>query len=126
MTINSRNIVTKDFEWTSTFNLSTNSNKITKLAGLDTDGDGQEDDLTSSSLFIGESLSAIYDYTIDGIYQVGDDIPDGFHPGNYRIVDINNDGKIDENDRSIIGKADPSCRMGLLNTLKYKGFTLSW
>ena len=126
LTINSRNIVTKRFEWTSMFNLSTNSNKITKLAGLDTDGDGREDDLTSSSLFIGESLSAIYDYTIDGIWQVGDNIPEGYHPGNYKIVDINEDGKIDENDRSIIGKNDPSVRMGLLNTLKYRGFTLSF
>ena len=126
LTINSRNIVTKDFEWTSMFNLSTNSNKITKLAGLDTDGDGQEDDLTSSSLFIGESLSAIYDYTIDGIWQVGDNIPEGYHPGNYRIVDINEDGEINEKDRSIIGKNDPTVRMGLLNTLKYKNFTLSF
>ena len=119
ITINSRNIQTKDFEWTSMFNLSTNSNKINKLSGLDTNGDGKEDDLTSSSLFIGESLSAIYDYT-------GDNIPEGFHPGNYRVVDINNDGKIDENDRSIIGKADPSVRMGLLNSFKYKNFTLSF
>ena len=126
LTINSRNIITKDFEWTSMFNLSTNSNKITKLAGLDTDGDGKEDDLTSSSLFIGESLSAIYDYTIDGIYQIGDDIPEGYHPGNYRIVDINNDGEINEKDRSIIGKTDPTVRMGLLNSFKYKGLTLSF
>ena len=126
LTINSRNIVTKDFEWTSMFNLSTNSNEITKLAGLDTDGDGVEDDLTSSSLFIGESLSCIYDYTVDGIWQVGDDIPEGYHPGNYRIVDINEDGKIDENDRSIIGKTDPSVRMGLLNSFKYRGLTLSF
>ena len=126
ITINSRNIQTKDFEWTSMFNLSTNSNKINKLSGLDTNGDGKEDDLTSSSLFIGESLSAIYDYTVDGIWQVGDNIPEGFHPGNYRVVDINNDGKIDENDRSIIGKADPSVRMGLLNSFKYKNFTLSF
>ncbi len=126
LTINSRNIVTKDFEWTSMFNLSTNSNKISKLAGLDTDGDGQEDDLTSSSLFIGESLSAIYDYTIDGIWQVGDDIPEGYHPGNYRIVDVNEDGKINEKDRSIIGQNDPTVRMGLLNSFKYKNFTLSF
>jgi len=126
ITINSRNIVTKDFEWTSMFNLSTNSNKINKLAGLDTNGDGKEDDLTSSSLFIGESLSAIYDYTINGIWQVGDNIPEGYHPGNYRIVDINNDGEINENDRSIIGKTDPSVRMGLLNSFKYKDFTLSF
>ena len=103
-----------------------NRNEITKLAGLDTDGDGKEDDLTSSSLFIGESLSAIYDYTVDGIYQVGDNIPDGYHPGNYRIVDINNDGKIDENDRSIIGRTDPAVRMGMLNTFRYKGITLSF
>ena len=126
ITLNSRNIVTKEFEWSSMFNFSTNSNKINSLAGLDTDGDGREDDLTSSSLFIGEPLSAIYDYTIDGIWQVGDNIPEGYHPGNYRIVDINSDGKIDENDRSIIGKADPSVRMGLLNTMKWKGFTLSF
>lgn len=125
-TISSRNIVTKDFEWTSTFNFSTNSNKINKLAGLDTNGDGKEDDLTSSSLFIGESLSSIYDYTTDGIYQVGDNIPEGFHPGNYRIVDTNKDGEIDEKDRSIIGKADPAARMGLLNTFKYKNFTFSF
>lgn len=125
-TINSRNIITKDFEWTSTFNFSTNSNKINKLAGLDSDNDGKEDDLTSSSLFIGESLSAIYDYETDGIYQIGDNIPEGFHPGNYRIVDYNEDGTIDENDRHVIGKADPSARMGLLNTLKYKDFTLSF
>lgn len=126
LTLSSRNIMTKDFEWTSTFNLSMNRDKIKKLAGLDTDGDGKEDDLTSSSLFIGESLSAIYDYTVDGIYQVGDDIPDGFNPGNYRIVDINKDGKIDENDRSIIGRTDPAARMGLLNSFRYKDFTLSF
>ena len=126
LTINSRNIVTKDFEWTSMFNISMNRNKISKLAGLDTDGDGKEDDMTASSLFIGESLSAIYDYTVDGIYQVGDDIPEGYHPGNYRIVDTTKDGKIDTNDRSIIGRADPDARMGLLNSLRYKDFTLSF
>ena len=126
ITLNTQNIKTRDFEWTTQFNLSMNRNEITKLAGLDTDGDGKEDDLTSSSLFIGESLSAIYDYTVDGIYQVGDNIPDGYHPGNYRIVDINNDGKIDENDRSIIGRTDPAVRMGMLNTFRYKGITLSF
>ena len=126
ITLNTQNIKTRDFEWTTQFNLSMNRNEITKLAGLDTDGDGKEDDLTSSSLFIGESLSAIYDYTVDAIYQVRANLPDGYHPGNYRIVDINNDGKIDENDRSIIGRTDPAVRMGMLNTFRYKGITLSF
>lgn len=125
-TVTSHNIIKKDFEWNSTFNLSLNSDKIVSLTGMDVDGDGKEDDLTSSSLFIGESLSAIYDYTVDGIYQVGDNIPEGFHPGNYRVVDINGDGEINEKDRSVIGRADPGVRMGLLNTFKYKDFTLSF
>lgn len=126
LTLTSRNIVTKDFEWTSTFNISHNSNKIKSLVGKDTDGDGVEDDMTASSLFIGESLSAIYDYKVDGIYQLGDDIPEGFYPGNYRVVDVNEDGKIDADDRTIIGKTDPAARMGLLNKFTYKNLTLSF
>jgi len=125
-TLNSRNLSIGDFTWTTSFNLSLNRNKIVKLAGLDSDGDGKEDDMTSSSLFIGESLSAIYDYKIDGIYQVGDDIPEGYHPGNYRIVDVTEDGKIDEDDRCIIGRTDPGVRMGMLNTFSYKGLSFSF
>lgn len=126
LTLTSHNIKTKDFEWTSTFNISHNSNKIKSLVGKDNDGDGVEDDMTASSLFIGESLSAIYDYKVDGIYQVGDDIPEGFYPGNYRVVDINDDGKITADDRTVIGKTDPAVRMGLQNKFTYKNLTLSF
>ena len=108
LTLTSRNIVTQDFEWTTTFNISHNSNKIKSLTGKDSDGDGVEDDMTASSLFIGESLSAIYDYKVDGIWQVGDDIPEGFYPGNYRVVDVTKEGKINADDRTIIGKTDPA------------------
>lgn len=126
LNLTSRNIVTKDFEWTSTFNISHNSNKIKSLTGKDSDGDGVEDDMTASSLFIGKSLSSIYDYKVDGIYQVGDDIPEGFFPGNYRVVDTNGDGKITADDRTVIGKTDPAARMGLLNKFTYKDLTLSF
>lgn len=126
LNLTSRNIVTEDFEWTSTFNISHNSNKIKSLTGKDSDGDGVEDDMTASSLFIGKSLSSIYDYKVDGIYQVGDDIPEGFFPGNYRVVDTNGDGKITADDRTVIGKTDPAARMGLLNKFTYKDLTLSF
>jgi TonB-linked SusC/RagA family outer membrane protein len=126
LTLTSHNITNRDFSWTTTFNISHNSNKIKALTGMDTDGDGKEDDLSASSLFIGQSLSAIYDYKVDGIYQIGDDIPDGFYPGNYRVVDVNGDGVIDTNDRTIIGNTDPLVRMGLLNTFNYKNFHLSF
>lgn len=125
-TISSRNIVTKDFEWTTTFNISSNSNKIISLAGLDADGDGKEDDLTASGLFIGKSISAIYDYKVNGIYQIGDDIPNGFYPGNYRIVDTSGEGEISADDRTILGKTDPDYRFGIMNKFNYKGITLSF
>lgn len=125
-TITSRNISTKDFEWSTTFNISSNSNKIIELTGLDSDGDGKEDDLTASGLFIGQSISAIYDYKVDGIYQIGDDIPDGFYPGNYRIVDTDGVEGITTNDKTILGKTDPKYRFGIMNKFSYKGISLSF
>lgn len=125
-TLTSRNFVTKDFEWSTTFNISSNSNKIISLTGLDNDGDGKEDDLIASNLFIGKAISSIYTYKIDGIWQLHDDIPTGYHPGNYRVVDTNGDGETTVDDRTIIGKTSPAYRFGILNTLRYKSFNLSF
>ena len=118
--------MTRNFEWSTTFNISANKNKILSLLGRDNDGDGKEDDLIASNLFIGESTSAIYNYQIDGIWQLDDDIPEGFHPGNYRIVDTNGDGDITPDDRVILGQTDPAYRFGILNKFRYKDFTLSF
>lgn len=126
LNLTSRNIVNKDFEWTTTFNISSNSNKIISLLGKDADGDGKEDDLIASNLFIGESTSAIYDYVIDGIWQLNDKIPAGYNPGNYRIKDITGEGDITVDDRTIVGKEDPAYRFGLMNKFAYKGFSLSF
>ena len=125
-TLTSRNFVTPDFEWSTTFNISANNNKILSLLGKDANGDGKEDDLISSNLFIGESISAIYDYKINGIWQLHDDIPAGYHPGNYRVVDTDNVEGITSDDRIILGKKDPAYRFGLMNKFRYKDITLSF
>jgi len=125
-TITSRNIISKNFEWSTTFNISSNSNKIISLTGEDNDGDGKEDDLVASNLFIGKSLQSIYNYKLNGIWQLSDDIPTGYHPGNYRIVDTDDDGEITVNDRVILGKKTPAYRFGILNTFRYKSFNLSF
>jgi TonB-linked SusC/RagA family outer membrane protein len=130
--LTSRNIVSKDFEWSTTFNFSTNKNEIVTLLGIDKDGDGVEDKfgLSASNLFIGESTSAIYNYAIDGIWQLDDNIPAGYRPGNYKIrdVDVSEDGtySITADDRVILGSGDPAYRFGMLNKLRYKCFTLSF
>ncbi|KAA5823829.1 TonB-dependent receptor [Algibacter amylolyticus] len=115
------------FKWTSTISFSKNENKILELTGEDEDEDGIEDDLISSGLFIGESINAIYDYEIDGIYQLGEEnIPDGYGPGTHRIVDQDGvDGITPAGDRKIIGTTDPAFRASLLNSFSYKQFTLN-
>lgn len=125
-TITSRNIVSKDFEWNTTFNISANRNKIVTLLGKDKNGDGKEDDLIASNLFIGESTSAIYGYMVDGLWQLNDDIPAGYNPGNKKIVDITGEGDITTDDRKVIGRGDPAYRFGIMNKLRYKNFTLSF
>ena len=124
ITLNSVNIRKNNFEWGSSFIFSRNRNELKELLGFDNDGDGKEDDLISEGLFIGESLGAIYDYTIDGLWQVGDDIPDGYNIGAFKVVDLNRDGKIDVNDKSIIGYKDPAYTISMSNYFTYKNWSL--
>ncbi|MEP4134561.1 MAG: SusC/RagA family TonB-linked outer membrane protein, partial [Cyclobacteriaceae bacterium] len=126
LSLNSRNIVNKDFSWTSNFNYSINRNKIETIFGEDNDGDGKEDDLPQSNLFIGESLGTIYDTKVIGMWQEEDtEIMTGLSPGDYMIEDLNGDGVISsEDDRQIIGNTNPNFRWSLTNTFKYKDFSL--
>ncbi len=116
--VTSHNIVGKDFEWSTTFNISSNKNKIVKLTG--------SGDLITSGLFIGKSLSAVYGYKIDGIYQVDDEVPSGYYTGNYKIHDETGEGSITTDDRTILGKTDPAYRFSIMNKLSYKNFNLSF
>lgn len=125
-TITSQNITTRNFNWSTTFNISSNSNKIISLIGEDSDGDGKEDDLTASSLFIGRSKSAIYDYKVDGIYQVGDEIPTGYYAGNYKIAETDGVDGITTADRQILGKTDPAYRFSIMNKFTYKNISFSF
>ena len=121
---------TKDFEWTVTGNFSTNKNKVVSILGFDNNGDGKEDDLISSGIFIGKPLGTVYDYNITGMWQVADynngSTPTGFTYGTYKIEDINNDGAYTaDKDRKILGYTDPLYRFSIQNKLKYKDFELN-
>lgn len=120
-------VKTKDFSWTVTFNYSTNRNKIKRILGIDSDGDGKEDDLIANKIFIGKPYGVCYDYNITGMWQLEDHrngvIPKGFTYGTYRVEDINGDGKYTaDQDRKIIGYEDPSYRFSIQNTLSYKNW----
>src|SRR5699024_1542206 len=107
-----------NFQWSTDFSFSLNRDEINTLLGFDLDGDGQEDDLVSEGLFIGESLSSIYDYEIDGIWQMEDDIYSGYEFGSYKVVDRNGDGIITPDDRTVLGYRDPAYRFGIRNLVQ--------
>jgi hypothetical protein len=64
---------------------------------------------------------------VEGIYQIGDDIPEGFFPGSYIIKNQNPDE--DEvitaaADRTFIGSTDPNYRLSMQNKFTYKNWSL--
>lgn len=123
--LNFNPIRTSDLNWDIGINFSSNQNKINTLLGIDRDGDGQEDDLIANGLFIGESIGTIFNYEVEGIYQIGDDdIPDGWTPGQQRLRDLDGDGSITpEGDRKILGREEPAYQFGISNSLRYKDFS---
>jgi hypothetical protein len=122
-------VQTKDFRWTVTFNYSMNRNKVVSILGIDNDGDGKEDDLVSSKIFMNHPYGVCYDFEQIGMWQVADwqagVIPDGFTYGTYKVHDQDGDGKYTpDKDRIILGYTDPSYRFSIENVLQYKGWEL--
>ncbi|MGZ3756764.1 MAG: TonB-dependent receptor [Mucilaginibacter sp.] len=125
--INSVNIKSGNFEWSSNFNFSANRNQITHLYGTIDPATGKEANDISNRWFIGQPVSTIYDYVFNGIYQTGQPtLPGNAGKAGYiSVADLNGDGKIDGNDRKILGTGNPDFRAGLNNNFRYKDFTLS-
>jgi len=126
--LGTRNIDTKNFSWTTNVTYWKNRNKIAKLYGDDIDGDGIEDDDISNSLFIGESLGAIYGYEYIGVVQESDTqyiADNGASPGDPMFRDLDGEpGITAAGDRKILGFSTPNFRMGFANTFIYKNFSL--
>ncbi|MDN5216920.1 TonB-dependent receptor [Fulvivirgaceae bacterium BMA12] len=127
ISLTSINIEKNGLLWKSTVNFSKNNNKIVSILGRDDDNDGAEDDLVANSLFIGEPIESIFDYVDTGeLYQLGDEIPGGYNPGNRIFEDLNGDGVISaDGDRRIIGRSEPAYRFSIYNEVNYKNFTFS-
>jgi TonB-linked SusC/RagA family outer membrane protein len=143
VTINTRNIQTKDFQWRTTFVLSRYKDNWKERAP-----DWKPSVYESDK----DPIRAVYSRLSDGILQVGEKLPasqpelkpgmikirdvDGFKrdgSGN-PVVDANGrfirtgaaDGKIDDADNVLLGTADPSYMAGITNIITYKNFSLNF
>ncbi len=110
--------------WTSSFNITHNKNKLTKLLN---------DDIISLNYFhalqVGQEVGAFYLYQFDGIYQYDGEVPQpqydaGVRAGDVKYHDFDGNGIINDKDRVIVGSANPIVSGGWSNTFDYKGFSL--
>src|SRR5690625_5176454 len=123
-----RNIV-GNFNWRTSFNLSRNWNEVVDL------GDVNERIHNHSwgmawILRVGEPMFSYYGYRIQGIYQTEEQVAQspslpGAKPGNPIIADRNNDGRINEDDKEILGNFQPKATIGFVNDFSWRNFDLS-
>lgn len=144
LSINTQNIVTKNFSWNTTLTLSHNKNTVEALTGEQIQLYEAKFGYNSSThrIAVGESLGQFYGYVTEGLYQVSDfdydaatktyTLKEGIaahrkdvQPGDWKFKNQDGNGVIDANDMTVIGNASPKFYGGLNNNFTYKGFDLS-
>ncbi len=135
--LTTNNIRKKDFRWSTSANLSHNRNRLINLA--------DEKFLTNlgerSEIYrniVGGPLVQYFGYKTDGVWlsqaQIDQAVAGGLTtslsnmlvPGGLKLVDVNGDNRIDENDRTYIGNPYPDFTWGIVNNITYKAFDLSF
>lgn len=124
ITLNTTNIQTENFKWTTSLNYARNKNEILEL-------DGGIDKLPYGNhgvRQIGEPVDAIYSYKIEGIWQLDEAAEAHSYnafPGQWKYADLNNDGVLNQDDNTVIGSISPDWIGGMTNTFAYKNLDLS-
>ena len=114
---------------------STVSNKVLKIggsSGIDSVlyGGALSNGKRTTQSRVGLPIGAFFGYKTNGVFQSTDELNAYPHlstavPGDLRFVEVNNDGKIDGNDRTYIGSPIPKFLLGLNLEADYKGFDFS-
>ncbi len=127
------------FYYDLSMNLSFVKNKVLKLYGnnnfISSVYYGRQNQEISRT-YEGDPIASFYGWKTDGLYQNMEEIANdpniandprkaNITPGDVRFVDMNNDGVIDEGDRTYLGDPNPNTTLGFQAKFGYKGFDLS-
>ncbi|MFA4867331.1 MAG: TonB-dependent receptor [Pedobacter sp.] len=149
ISINTKNIKTKNFSWESSFNISFNRNKILALTRNQNEmfkNNGFHFSYTESlylskvgmpaGMFYGYQWLGNYQYAdfnepSPGVYVLKDDIADNgsgranVKPGDIKYMDVNGDGTVNDMDKGLMGRSLPIHSGGFNNNFTYKNFDLN-
>jgi len=119
--INSVNVATPNFNWSTAFNISINRNKVIALTG--------GADIFSGSTIIreGQPVGSFFGFVHQGTWSLAEESEAARYlkkPGDIKYQDVNQDGVINDNDRVIIGKGIPDGFGTLTNTFSHKNLEL--
>lgn len=120
VSVNSTNIDTKHFKWTTNLSISANRNKILDLGGKEFIENGR-----GSRLVVGQPMGTFFGVNYLGVWKA-DEIEQGskHKPGDPKLEDLNGDGVINIHDGQTIGNAEPKFYGGFGNDFTFKRFTL--
>ncbi len=129
LSLNTVNIKSQNFSWRSTINFTLNRNKVVHLYGpvpvFDATGKmiGQvEKDDIKNKWFIGHDLNEIWDLKVLGVWQANEEAEAakfGVRPGDFKIEDVNKDGKFSDEDRQFLGHRNPRYQWTLRNEFTF-------
>ena len=127
VSLNSLNFKNKNFTWTTTVNFAYNHNVILSL------NDDVPMYFDCNIHKVGCPVAAFYGYVTDGIFQTQDEVDQhavqtigsdkytSTQPGDIRFKDLNGDGVINEDDRTILGSPTPSWTFSMNNRFEFYG-----
>ena len=143
-TLETVNIKTRQFQWSTSFNIAFNRNRI---LGLVDNQNTLQSSVTWETHFnsqfpyisqVGKPTGMMYGFIYEGTYKPEDFDANGnlksgipaykgnkMQPGDLKYRDLNGDGKIDDYDRTIIGCGQPLHTGGFNNTFNWKNFDLN-
>ena len=144
ITLDAHPVQLKNFSWDSNFQISFNKNKLLSLSDTENAtlvGYGQWGDVVCVSE-IGKPLYNFYGYKVEGVYKDLDDIQNSAKPAKYpsdgvfsrgntvwvgdiKYKDVDENGIIDERDRTDLGSPLPKFTFGWTNTFRYRNLDLS-
>lgn len=135
--LTSNNVRRKDLEWSTMFNIAANRNKLLDMGGEPFQYNyGERNEIYAA--MVGSPSVQFFGYKTNGVWTSDQEIADAqakglssslskyFVAGGLKFVDVNGDNRIDEKDRTVLGKPFPDFTWGITNTIKYKSFDLGF